>query len=82
MTYKQLTPAEREVISHMVYNGASKASIAELLGRSVQTIREELKRNGDRGGYSALTAQRRAEDRRRRARRAAARWSRETLAAA
>ena len=70
MTYKQLTPAEREVISHMVYNGASKASIAELLGRSVQTIREELKRNGDRGGYSALTAQRRAEDRRRRARRA------------
>lgn len=76
MTYKQLTPAEREVISHMVYNGAAKTAIAEMIGRPVETVRRELKRNGERGGYSAITAQRRCEDRRRRARRASRKMER------
>jgi IS30 family transposase len=76
MTYTQLTPAEREVISHMVYNGATKTAIAQMIGRSVETVRRELQRNGDRGGYSAIAAQRRCEDRRRRARRASRKMER------
>lgn len=79
MTYTQLTPGEREVISHMVYNGATKTAIAELIGRDVETVRRELKRNGTRGGYSAITAQRRTEDRRRRARRASRKMERSEL---
>jgi IS30 family transposase len=80
MTYKQLTPGEREVISHMVYYGATKTAIAEMIGRPVETVHKELKRNGERGGgYSAIAAQRRAEDRRRRARRASRKMERKRL---
>jgi IS30 family transposase len=79
MTYTQLTPGEREVISHMVYNGATKTAIAEMIGRAVETVRRELNRNGERGRYSAISAQRCCEDRRRRARRASRKMERVEL---
>lgn len=63
----QLTMREREVLSQMRYAGESKAAIARRLGRSKSTIGRELKRNASGEGYSAITAQR-AADRRRRTR--------------
>lgn len=61
----QLTMEEREVISQMRYVGESRKMIARRLGRHPTTIGRELKRNGTVSGYSAVTAQQRAEARRR-----------------
>lgn len=62
---QQLTMEEREVISQMCYVGQSAAAIARRLSRHPTTIGRELKRNGTEAGYSAVTAQQRAEARRR-----------------
>ena len=65
----QLTLAEREVVSQMVYSGESNVEIAQATGRHRTTVWRERSRNGDGDGdgdnYSAAAAQRRAEVRRR-----------------
>jgi IS30 family transposase len=61
----QLTMEEREVIGQMEYAGQSQASIARRLGRPASTVSRELKRNGSAEGYSAVAAQRQAQERRR-----------------
>jgi IS30 family transposase len=68
MTYHQVSAQEREVIALMLYLNTSNRSIADVLHRSVETIRRERKRNCVKGGYSAIAAQRACEERRRRAR--------------
>ncbi len=54
---KQLTAAEREVISQMRFTSATEAEIADALGRHRSRIYRELKRNGATGIYSAIQAQ-------------------------
>jgi IS30 family transposase len=62
---------EREVLAQMKVQGCSKAEIARRLGRHRSSIGRELARNGGpRGGYSAVAAQRLADQRCRRPRRA------------
>jgi len=61
----QLTMEEREVISQMRYAGESRATIARRLGRHKSTIGRELTRNVGGDGYSAVTAQKKAVERRR-----------------
>jgi transposase, IS30 family len=52
MTYKHLSREERYTISILRRKGESCASIASSLGRSLSTIRRELKRNStEAGGY-------------------------------
>lgn len=62
---RQLTLLERERISQMYDAGATRAEIAEELGRDPSTIGRELKRNSRRGEYSAVEAQGLALERRR-----------------
>lgn len=62
---KHLTIQEREVISQMRYGRRTARGIARRLGRHRSTIYRELARNRDSRGYSAVRAQRRAEERRR-----------------
>jgi IS30 family transposase len=62
---KHLTIEEREVISQMRYGRRKARGIARRLGRHRSTIYRELTRNRDSRGYSAVRAQRRAEERRR-----------------
>lgn len=57
-----LSLAEREEISRGVAAGSSLRSIAAGLGRSASTVSRELRRNGGRGGYRAMAADRRAWD--------------------
>ena len=60
-----LTLTEREVIERGLRAGVSQASLACTLGRARSTISREIRRNGGRTGdtraYTALTADRRAE---------------------
>lgn len=68
--YEQLTMEERETLSQMHVRKCSPAEIARKLRRHRSTIVRELARNGGpRGGYSAVTAQRLCEERRRQPRR-------------
>lgn len=60
-----LTIQEREVISQMRYGRRKARGIARRLGRHRSTIYRELARNRDSRGYSAVRAQRRADERRR-----------------
>ena len=61
----QLTLQEREVVAQMHFAGATQTAIARRLKRHRTTIGRELRRNGDGASYSAVTAQQRAEQRRR-----------------
>lgn len=65
MAFRHLRPEEREVISQMHAAGHSQAQIAKALGRHASTISHELRRNGVKGLYCAVDAQRCAEKRRR-----------------
>jgi IS30 family transposase len=67
MAYCHLRPEEREVISQMKEAGASNEDVAARLDRDASTISRELRRNGLRGMYQAVDAQRCAEQRRRKA---------------
>lgn len=68
--YRQLTMEDRETLSQMRARKCSLAEMARQLGRHRSTIGRELSRNGGpRGGYSAVTAQRRCDERRRQPRR-------------
>jgi IS30 family transposase len=60
---KHLTIEEREVISQMRYGRRKARGIARRLGRHRSTIYRELARNRDSRGYSAVRAQRRADER-------------------
>lgn len=62
---KHLTIREREVISQMWYTNESQGEIARRLGRHKSTIGREIRRNWSEGTYSAVTAQSKAEARRR-----------------
>ncbi len=61
----QLTLAEREVVSQMIFAGEADAEIAQATGRHRSTIWRERRRNGEGEEYSAATAQARAIERRR-----------------
>lgn len=62
----QLSMEEREVVSQMLAAGHSRKEIAARLGRARSTIGRELRRNSHPdGSYSAVSAQRKAEARRR-----------------
>jgi IS30 family transposase len=65
MPYCQLTLQEREVISQLHFSGLGPTAIGRRLGRSPSTISRELRRNGSGDEYRAVSAQRRAECRRR-----------------
>ena len=72
MPYTHLTAEEREVIYRMSSNGETMTAIAEQLGRHPGTISRELRRNSRtvrsrhivRRCYSAVSAQKMAEQRR------------------
>lgn len=61
----QLTLAEREVVSQMIFAGEANPEIAKATGRDRSTIWRERQRNGDGEEYSAATAQALADERRR-----------------
>lgn len=64
MTYKHLSREERYSISILRSKGEPCSSIATTLGRSISTIRRELKRNATaNGGYRYEHAHRRASTR-------------------
>ena len=65
MPYCQLTLEEREVISQMHFSGVGPTAIGRRLGRSASTISRELWRNASGDGCQTVSAQRRAECRRR-----------------
>jgi IS30 family transposase len=60
----QLTFEERERLSQMHFAGCSQAEIARKLGRDPTTVSRELRRNSQAGEYSAVVAQRLAQQRR------------------
>jgi IS30 family transposase len=62
----RLAVAEREEISRGLAAGASVRAIAARLGRAPSTISREVARNGGRGRYRALRADRAAAERARR----------------
>jgi IS30 family transposase len=64
MTRSHLKAEEREVLSQMFAVGHTKGQIAKALGRHRTTIGRELKRNGMKGLYFAVDAQRQAVRRR------------------
>ena len=65
MPYCQLTLQEREVISQMHFSGVDPTAIGRRLRRTASTISRELRHNGSGDNYQAVSAQRRAECRRR-----------------
>ena len=44
--YRQISKLDRELITHMLLQGFSKAKIAQNLGFHRSTIHREIKRNG------------------------------------
>lgn len=70
MKYRQLTPEERYLISHLRRQGFSKAQIAVQTGRHRSTIGREFGRNENRHGcYRPSKAQEKTNGRRKRSRR-------------
>lgn len=62
MEYKRLNSSNRELIMIMLSHGTTFTEIARALGRSVSTISREVhNRKTSAGAYSALDAQRRAD---------------------
>lgn len=53
----KITPEERDEIAVLLATKTSFRTIAKMLGRSVSSISEEVKRNGRNGQYAALLAQ-------------------------
>ena len=53
----KITPKERDKIAVLLAEKTSLRTIAKLLGRSVSSISEEVKRNSRNGQYTALLAQ-------------------------
>lgn len=70
MSYTHLTSNERYVIAHLKVFKLSLREIARRIGRSASTVSRELKRNGPEHGwvYWYDAAQRRADQRKRKAR--------------
>lgn len=64
MSYHHLTLRERGKIELMLRQGQKPAAIARELGYDASSIRREIQRNTTPGGYDALVAQRRYEQRR------------------
>ena len=62
---RHLTHKEREIVAQMHHDRRKQGEIATRLGRDPSTISRELRRNGGSRGYSALTAQTKADARRR-----------------
>jgi IS30 family transposase len=72
MKYKQLTPEDRYIISHLKLQGFNQTEIACQMGRHRSTISRELARNScwvTDGAYRPLKAQRRTRNRRSKSRR-------------
>ena len=57
--YTHLSLEERPLISHYHDNGRSIRQISHRLGRSASSISRELRRNRNRSGYKASTAEKR-----------------------
>jgi IS30 family transposase len=64
MAYHHFRAEEREVISQMLAAGKSRPEIAKFLNRDPSSIGREVRRNGFKGMYCAVDAQRCAERRR------------------
>lgn len=64
MSYHHFTLRERGKIELMLKQGQKSAAIARELGYNASSIRREIRRNTTNGGYDALAAQRRYEQRR------------------
>src|SRR5438105_15669020 len=59
----KITPEERDEIAFLLASKTSLRGIAKILGRSVSSVSEEVKRNSRNGQYSALLAQELSEQR-------------------
>jgi transposase, IS30 family len=64
MAYHHFRPEERELISQLLAAGKSRPEIAKCLHRHPSSIGREVRRNGLKGLYCAVDAQRCAERRR------------------
>ena len=69
MSYSQLTYEQRYLIYEFLKMGYKQTEIAEAIGVNKSTISRELKRNTGKRGYRYKQAQRRAERRKRKAKR-------------
>jgi IS30 family transposase len=63
LSYRHLTMYDRTVLKTLLQEGKSKQYIAERLGRSLSTIKRELRRNSGRRGYRPKQAQEMSEAR-------------------
>jgi IS30 family transposase len=63
MTNKHLTYKERQLIALFLLNKKGVRQIAHQLKRSPSSISDEIKRNSDKSGYHAISAQVRSEKR-------------------
>lgn len=59
----KITPEERDRIALLLASKTSLRKIARILGRSISSISEEVKRNSTNGEYASITAQRLSEKR-------------------
>jgi IS30 family transposase len=59
----KITPEERDRIALLLASKTSLRKIARILGRSISSISEEVKRNSTNGEYASITAQRLSEER-------------------
>lgn len=60
---KQIDYRERQIIELWLHNNQTLRDIARELGRSPNSISSEIKRNSDKSGYHAISAQVRSEKR-------------------
>jgi IS30 family transposase len=63
MTNKHLTYKERQLIALYLAHQVSQRTIAKQLGKSPSSICDEIKRNSDKTGYHAVSAQVKSEKR-------------------